>query len=123
MPAAVSSWARTRSLEEMHQIHHELLATYYDDFSKYAGKISPQRLQETLNAVPKMLGEKCVYSHISSNASSAQMKQTVDLLAQARLVHRVYHSHGNGVPLTAKINVKFYDINSFQGRISIFFRC
>jgi len=45
MPAAVAAWTSTRSLEEVHQIHHELLATYYDDFPKYSGKIPTARLQ------------------------------------------------------------------------------
>jgi predicted AAA+ superfamily ATPase len=110
MPAAVASWAITHSLEDVHQIHHELMATYYDDFSKYSGKIPTSRLQKALNKAPEMLGKKCIYAHINSDLPSTQMKHTIDLLAQARLIHRVYHSHGNGVPLAAEIKETFFKL-------------
>ncbi|MFI4955621.1 MAG: ATP-binding protein [Gammaproteobacteria bacterium] len=106
MPAAVASWITSNSLAQTHQVHDELLATYYDDFSKYAGRIPVLRLQEVLTAVPKTLGEKCIYSHINPDISSAQTKLALDLLAKARLIHRVYHTDGNGIPLGAQIKEK-----------------
>ncbi len=108
MPAAVSSWASSRALDQVNQIHHELLATYRDDFTKYAGRIPTLRLQKALGAVPKMLGEKCIYSRFNMDASSLQVKRALDLLTQARLIHRVYHVSGNGVSLAAEIKEKIF---------------
>ncbi|MDF1827382.1 MAG: DUF4143 domain-containing protein [Legionellaceae bacterium] len=46
MPETVVSWQEQRSLEAISQIHHALLATYRDDFVKYPGRISQDRLDD-----------------------------------------------------------------------------
>ncbi len=64
LPAAVSRWFQTESLSQVNEIHHNLVATYRDDFAKYAGRIQTENLEKVLLAVPKMLGEKFVYSQV-----------------------------------------------------------
>src|SRR3989338_2401005 len=108
LPAAVSSWISDRSLSKVNKIQHNLLATYRDDFSKYNGRIATERLDETMMAVPKMLGQKFVFSHVSSSAQSNTIKQALSLLNKARICHRVSGSHANGVPLAAEIKEKYF---------------
>jgi len=108
LPAAVVSWAAERSLSKVNQIHYDLLATYRDDFAKYSGRIAIERLEETVMAVPKMLGQKFVYSRVNASIHADIIKQTVALLAKARICHRVYSSSANGVPLAAEIKEKYF---------------
>jgi uncharacterized protein len=110
MPAAVYSWVQEASLARVNQIHHDLLASYRDDFSKYAGKLSLSRLEDMLNAIPKMLGEKMVFSRVNKEVPSTTLKSALNLLCQARLAHRVFNTAGNGVPLAAEINEKFFKV-------------
>ncbi len=105
MPAAVSHWAQNRSLKAIHQIHHDLLATYRDDFSKYSGRIATQRLDETLMAVPRFLGQKLFYSRV--NPSGQSIKHALDLLCKARLCHRVRSTVANGLPLGAELQERY----------------
>lgn len=108
MPAAVSSWANTQSLQEVATLQQDILATYSDDFAKYRGRVAVERLYETMHAVPKLLGEKFVYSRVNANAQPTSIKQSFDLLCRARICHRVSACFGNGVPLLAEIKEKYF---------------
>ncbi len=108
MPAAVYSWVNEKSYARVNQIHHDLLASYRDDFSKYAGKRSLSRLEDMLIAIPKMLGEKIVYSRVNKDVPAIALKSALKLLCQARIAQRVFNTCGNGVPLAAEIKEKVF---------------
>lgn len=103
MPAAVASWVNKRSLQEVNQIHHDLMATYRDDMAKYSGRLATERLEEVIMAVPKLLGEKFVYTKVNPSIQTPAIKQALDLLCKARICHRVMGCAANGVPLAAEI--------------------
>lgn len=108
LPAAVANWLSDRSLIQVNQIHHDLLATYRDDFAKYRGRIDIERLDEVMLSVPRMLGQKFVYSHVSSGWPTQSVKKAVDLLEKARVCHSVISTAANGIPLRSEINHKFF---------------
>lgn len=106
MPEAVATWVNTSSLESLSKAHNHLLNTYQDDFSKYAGKLSVTHLEAVLQAVPKLLTKKFIYSHVDLHARNASIKQAVELLSKSRLCHKIQCSHANGIPLGAEVNSK-----------------
>src|SRR3989338_1577078 len=108
LPAVVFNWITTKSLHEVSVIHQDLLSTYRDDFSKYRGRINIDRLYETMNAVPKLLGEKFVFSRVNKDAQASSIKQSFELLSRARVCHRVSACNANGVPLAAEIKEKYF---------------
>ncbi len=108
LPAAVASWAEEGSLSRISQIQHDLLSTYRDDFAKYRGRVALERLDEVLLAVPKILGEKFVFSRVNPALSASSVKKAVELLQKARICHPVISSAANGVPLAAELNTKFF---------------
>lgn len=110
MPAAVSSWATENASETINQIHFDLLATYRDDFAKYSGRLSVDRLEDVMNSIPRQLGKKFVYKHANSEVSSASLKQALDLLAKARICHRIVATSANGLPLGAEADEKFLKV-------------
>ena len=110
MPEAVISWREEHSLDAVAQIHQALLATYRDDFAKYSGKISQERLDEVLMTVPKLLGEKFIFSRANKNASSETLKKALHLLCMARVCHKTYATHGNGMPLGADIKEGYFKV-------------
>ncbi len=65
LPAAVKSWAETHNISSVHEVQHALIITYRDDFAKYRKRLSPERLEDVLNAIPKMLGQKWKYRWIT----------------------------------------------------------
>jgi uncharacterized protein len=107
MPSAVLSWATKKDPNILNQIQHDLLATYREDFSKYKGRLSIDRLENIMNSILRQLGKKFVYSHANSQASSAPLKQALELLAKARVCHCIQSTSANGLPLGAEANNKF----------------
>jgi predicted AAA+ superfamily ATPase len=110
LPTAVASWIKNNSLPEVDQLHHELLATYRDDFNKYSGKIPTIRLEETLTAVPEMLGKKFIYSKVNQDIRTINVKNALELLVKAKLCHKVISTAANGIPLAAELNRKFFKV-------------
>jgi uncharacterized protein len=108
MPEAVASWVEKKSLQEINNIHHDLLTTYRDDFAKYANRPSIPSLEETLLAVPKMLGGKFTYSKVNKEVGTKTIKNALDLLCKARVCHRVRCTMANGVPLGAEVKTKMF---------------
>jgi uncharacterized protein len=108
LPAVVLDWTQHRSLEHVNQIQHDLLATYRDDFSKYRGRTSTEKLDETISAIPKMLGQKFVFRQVSISAQANTIRQVLNLLEKARMAHRIQGCSANGVPLAAEIKEKYF---------------
>ena len=108
LPAAVASWTSEHSLNKINQIHHDLLATYRDDFAKYRGGIALERLDETMMAIPKMLGQKFKFSTVNATINATTIKQVLNLLHKARISHAVMSTAANGVPLGAEIKENYF---------------
>ena len=106
MPQAVSSWMSKNSLMAVNQIYNDLITTYRDDFNKYTGRLSIERLNEVLTAVPFFLGQKFMYSKVNSDVQAGSIKQALNLICSARICHKINASAGNGVPLGAEIQEK-----------------
>lgn len=110
MPAAVSSWAAQSDPQAVHQIHIDLLTTYRDDFAKYGGRLTLERLEEIMSAVPHQIGKKFVYSHVNAAVSTLPLKQALDLLCKARICHRIITTAANGLPLDAEADEKYIKV-------------
>ncbi len=108
MPAAVKTWIKTQDLTAVATIHSDLLATYRDDFSKYAGRMDTSRLNEILLAIPNQLACKFVFTHVNPEVATPALKQALQSITQARLATRIHCTHANGLPLGATINPKMF---------------
>lgn len=108
MPAVVSSWINTHSLPQINQVQHDLLATFRDDFAKYSKRIAVNTIDAVMMAVPKMLGQKFVYSRVDTAAQANIIKLGLDLLHKARVCHPALNSSANGIPLRAEVKEKFF---------------
>lgn len=107
MPAAVSNWATEKAPDSVNQIHFDLLTTYRDDFAKYSGRLTINRLEDVMNSVPRQLGKKFTYKDANSEVSTAPLKQALDLLSKARVCHRIVATSANGLPLGAEADERF----------------
>lgn len=110
MPAAVEKYRKSHSYLECQQLQYDLLTTYRDDFAKYAGRVPHSRLLKVLNAIPRMVGQKFVFSRVDKAEQTAPLKTALNLLCQARVCHKVSASHGNGIPLSAESSGKTFKV-------------
>ena len=108
LPAAVSSWLTHGSLQKVNHLHHDLLATYGDDFAKYSRNVDVDRCREALAAIPRFLGEKFMYSRVNQQVQSRLIKKALDVVEKARICHSVSSCSANGLPLGAEVNDRFF---------------
>lgn len=109
MPEAVQTYVRTHQFQEAMNIQRTIISTCQDDFAKYAARNSLLRLQNVFNYAPRAIGRKVKYSNISREETAREIKTALELLAQARLITPVFHSHCSGLPLRSEI-----DENTFK---------
>jgi len=79
-----------------------ILQTFADDFSKYRKRVNVGRLRKVFNRMPSLIGGKLKYVNIDRAEKARDLSDCVELLAMARVIHRVRHSSGNGLPLAAE---------------------
>ncbi len=108
MPEVVQTWLDGKDMQACIKIQHDLLATYRDDFHKYGGEIDARLLHRILLSVAKQLGNKFVYSRVDPDVKAPLVKNSLMLLSQAKVCSKVSHTSGNGLPLGAESNDKFF---------------
>lgn len=107
MPASVATWVETHDYTQCVDELDDIRQSYYDDFSKYARKVEPQLLRNTLYSIIMQIGSKFVYSHVDGGYKADDVKKTLAMLVDAGLAKRVNHTAANGIPLGAEMNNKF----------------
>lgn len=107
MPASVSAWVETKDYSACQDEQNDIQQSYYDDFAKYAKKVDPQLLRNTLSAVVRQSGKKFVYSKVDGGYKTEDVKEALMLLRDAGIIIPVQMSAANGLPLGAQINPKF----------------
>ena len=110
MPEAVAAFAESRSYKDVSEVHNSIIDTYRDDFPKYVGSRNLNRMLQVFNFAARNVGVKVKYSNISHLDQSATIKKDIELLAMARVISKVTHSHCSGLPLQADSNEKIYKL-------------
>jgi len=114
MPAVLDYYIRHEDVSGCRRIQTSIIETFYADFPKYARTHRVKYVETVFSSVPVQLGRKFKYANVSTLYKSRELKEALDLLEKASLIHRVYHSSANGIPLYAegddkKFKVIFFD--------------
>jgi hypothetical protein len=110
LPEAVACFAESGDFEQVVRVQQSILATYRDDFNKYAKGNLKHRVQLTFDRLPNMVGRKFKYASISREYRSSELNTALQQLCMARIVTKVIHSSANGVPLGAEVNSRVFKI-------------
>lgn len=102
MPEVVQTWVDQKSMLDTERIHHSILTTFRDDLYKYRRFYDDELLISTLSSFPNFVGKKIVYAQFDRTKKPRDVEKALHLLEQARIIYRVCHSSGNGVPLGAE---------------------
>lgn len=119
MPEAVQTFVSNGNLLEVQRVLDDLIISIQADFTKYKKRIPSERVRLVFDSIVQQVGMKYRYSEHHSVLTSVQIKQVIDLLEMAGLVHPVTHSSCNGVLLGAESNIKkrkylVFDTGIFQ---------
>ncbi len=114
MPEVVQAYIDHKDLILCQKKLDDLLTTLRDDFAKYKKKSPVGRLREVFDSVVFQAGNKFKYSNIESSSRSQDLKNALDLLLQAGLAYKIYHTNAQGLPLGAQINTKKFKVILFD---------
>lgn len=107
MPECVKAWIETKDYNQCQAEQEDIQQTYYDDFAKYAKKVDPILLRNTLQSVVLQIGGKFMYSKVEGGYRADDVKKALQMLCDAGIVKRVSHTAANGLLLGCEINDKF----------------
>lgn len=110
MPEAIASWLEINKFTKTDEIHQALLQNYRHDFGKYGKRVNFNLLEKIFITTPGMVGSKFKYSHIDRQTNSRDIKNSLELLIKANVLHRISSASGAGLPLHAHCNEKFFKI-------------
>ena len=110
MPAVIDEYLRSGNLNRCSRIQSVITSTYRDDFGKYAAKSKHEYLRKVFSAVPRLAGRKFKYSHVDSSLRSRELKEALELLAQAGVVTLVRRTSGAGLPLEANASDRHFKV-------------
>ncbi|MDN3506103.1 MAG: AAA family ATPase [Simkaniaceae bacterium] len=110
MPEAVARWNASQNPREIFQVHHDLIEGYRQDFQKYAKKHQIKYLERLFTQIPRMVGEQFQYKNIDQDFKKRELSPCLDLLCKANIIHRIFHSPGQGIPLGAEINLNWFKL-------------
>lgn len=108
MPAVVSEYIQTQDVLKCQKIQNSIIATYTDDFAKYARQSKFRYLKKVFSSVPSMVGQKFVYSKVDESIKSRDLKEALELLETAGVITRVKRTSGAGLPLSAGVKENFF---------------
>lgn len=108
MPEAVSVYLDSEDFSQALQVHHSILETYRNDFSKYGSGTAFQRLQRVYSYVPGAVGEKFKYKNVNPDWQAREIRHAVDLLDMAGIIFKVHSTSGSGIPLDANADYKVF---------------
>ena len=107
MPASVAAWVKSHDYRQCQTELDDIQLAYYDDFAKYAKRVDPTLLRNTLQSVILQIGSKFMYSKVEGTYRAEEVKKALGLLCDAGIIKRVSHTAANGLPLGAETNEKF----------------
>jgi predicted AAA+ superfamily ATPase len=108
MPHSLQSWIDTQNPLACSKIHQSLLDTYRQDFGKYTRKLQIKYVELIFSQVPMQLGKKFKYSDVDGDYRKRELSPALELLVTAGIVHQVFYTAGQGVPLGSQLDVQDY---------------
>jgi predicted AAA+ superfamily ATPase len=106
MPECVRTYADTNSIQAAFEVQSDLINTFRQDFSKYAGRADKNCLNAVLTSSAQKVGQQIKYSTLAEGYSNPTIKNAFELLETARLISRVSAASPAGLPLGASVSSK-----------------
>ncbi|MFH0898141.1 MAG: AAA family ATPase [bacterium] len=108
MPEAVNQWIETGNINECLMVHQDIIDTYQQDFGKYAKASQIDHVERVFVSIPHQLGGKFKYTVIEGDYRKRELAPALDLLRTAGIVHKIFHTAAQGIPLGAETDLGCY---------------
>ncbi len=119
MPEIVDTYLKKSDLGLCFRKIKDLIVSFQDDFRKYKTKMSSMQIKEVFNSIALQAGSKFKYSNVDSQIAHVPLKKALEVLVQAGLAYKVYHSSAQGIPLGGQIKVNKFKVILFDSGIHL----
>ena len=119
MPEIVQEYVNSKNILACRKKLNDIIETFRDDFAKYKKRSAVVRLNEVFESIAFQAGNKFKYSKIDSLSAHNSLKDALELIIQAGLAYKVYHTSAEGIPLGAQIKIKKFKVVSFDTGIHL----
>jgi predicted AAA+ superfamily ATPase len=110
MPAVIADYAEHKDLLNSRKLQLQLLATYRNDFGKYATRAEKQYCEKLFTKAPGLIAQHFRYRDVDPDVQSRSIKSALNLLEKAQLVTRVNQVSSIQLPLSSHINEKKFKL-------------
>lgn len=110
MPAVINTYLESTDLLKCQQLQTTLLTNYRYDFTKYATTSQYKYLQAVFNSAAGLIAQDFKYADVNKEMRSRDIKEALNSLVDAGLLHIVYSSNANGLPLASLVNARKFKI-------------
>jgi len=110
MPEVIAESLNQNSLPTVSRLQHSIIDTYRDDFPKYARKFQIKYVEALFNQIPHFIGQSFKFSNIQGNYQKRELEPALNLLMKAGIIHKIYRTAGNGIPLGAEANLEKFKL-------------
>lgn len=110
MPEAVNSFIRTHQFLSLDPIHQHLLHTYENDLDKYPKNSQQKFMKRLFSAAPRLICDHFKYAKIDPHAQSRDYMESLDVLSDVGILHRVFATSASGSPLQSGRNEKKFKL-------------
>ncbi len=106
MPAVIAEYIASKSLLHCQEIQSAILASYRQDFGKYARRTPHEHLQTIFSKAPGLIGQWLKYTSLDPETAPATLKKALKKLCDAGLIILVYATSASGLPFISHMNEK-----------------
>lgn len=110
MPEVVANWLSERELSSTQRIQREMVEAYRQDFNKYAKKHQLKYVELIFNQAPSLISQAFKYTQLQTPYQKRELAPCLDLLVKANIIHKIYHTRGNGIPLGAETDFEKFKL-------------
>lgn len=110
MPEAVARWTQTKDPRLALNVLQQIVATYRQDFVKYARKTQVKYLEQLFRQIPHLVGRDFSYREIHGEYRKRELAPALELLERANIIHYVRHTSGQGIPIGSDVDFDIFKI-------------
>ncbi|OGV27280.1 MAG: hypothetical protein A3F18_06640 [Legionellales bacterium RIFCSPHIGHO2_12_FULL_37_14] len=110
MPEVIDYYLQTKQFLGCDKIHASILEYYQRDLAKYRQKINTDILEKCFVKAPGLIAKHFKYVDIDPDTPARDFKPALRMLTKAGIIHNVYHTSANGLPLALGANEKKFKL-------------
>lgn len=119
LPEVISTYIKTQDINHCIRIQSDLIITLQDDFRKYKEQVPASRLMQICQTVAQQAGDKFVYTRVAEDMNQRQVREGIQLLSMAGLIHSVTYTSVGALPLASGMNTRYRKFLLFDTGIAM----